>query len=769
MKPVYNTAAGSYGTPAYAGNRVRVLKKTRVYTSAPGTGSAIVWGDQFSTAGAPVQNRLLATGFDLYTTDGATEGAPVVAAANPPLPYTVLASITPPPAGPYDPATTPNTLTQLSPMFYEPAHLRGRAMATFSNSPAPSVNGQSNSQSYLLGDVASTNFNNSIYVQGIRYVYPTSVSIPPAVIPSQGPIPFYPVLQSGNTASIPGARGTATTVAYGIPSSVPVEAHTNPLGVPQQSLRNGTAMPNLYVGDSRPHKVIFREGHLYDARVVYPITPTVLFNGNLFNSTVTYDIVQKLSAAQYPLSAFTAKWQNTNAFAPMFDVPANVVRYGEANPINLFPYLEKLFVSTTFPALAGTPDASFAASDGGDPRSRDDSSSPKTQLPTLANCYSNATTPGVNSVSTFGVNQVSFVTAGADANKIKLTVASNNFASGTTVTIPAPGLVGQNGTIVPAGSYAVIASDADNFFLGTTAAPGTAIVLTAATTAAFPYNGAGFVTLSTPAGTSWGSLYDMRCGEDGYDSAFALRDPNSGGLVTRNTYTIRGSATTDPNDGSIWAFGAYARRRLATFTRGQWGTFAANYKLGFPDTDPYGNTTASYTDIAGLPEAPYIEIARRNGIVPPSSSDNLFRPEQEVKRREMARWIVKSQMDEDAITNYLSNTASIGNGSIGLTSASFADVPASDPDFRYIEVMARRGYTSGCAAGVARRYCPEDITTRKDMAVFIIPPSSTTCSRVFSAVAPRASRMEPARAAVHSSRLVSSPTAVTRATTSVCS
>jgi len=34
--------------------------------------------------------------------------------------------------------------------------------------------------------------------------------------------------------------------------------------------------------------------------------------------------------------------------------------------------------------------------------------------------------------------------------------------------------------------------------------------------------------------------------------------------------------------------------------------------------------------------------------------------------------------------------------------------------------MARRGYTSGCAAGTARRYCPDYISTRKDLAVFMI-------------------------------------------------
>jgi hypothetical protein len=56
----------------------------------------------------------------------------------------------------------------------------------------------------------------------------------------------------------------------------------------------------------------------------------------------------------------------------------------------------------------------------------------------------------------------------------------------------------------------------------------------------------------------------------------------------------------------------------------------------------------------------------------------------------------------------------------GGNTVTFVDVPTTDAGYRYIEVMARRGYTSGCAAGTARRYCPDWISTRKDLAVFMI-------------------------------------------------
>jgi hypothetical protein len=46
----------------------------------------------------------------------------------------------------------------------------------------------------------------------------------------------------------------------------------------------------------------------------------------------------------------------------------------------------------------------------------------------------------------------------------------------------------------------------------------------------------------------------------------------------------------------------------------------------------------------------------------------------------------------------------------------FNDVPASDPNCRFIEEIARRGITGGCGGG---NYCPGDPNTHGQMAVFI--------------------------------------------------
>src|SRR4030095_10953116 len=47
----------------------------------------------------------------------------------------------------------------------------------------------------------------------------------------------------------------------------------------------------------------------------------------------------------------------------------------------------------------------------------------------------------------------------------------------------------------------------------------------------------------------------------------------------------------------------------------------------------------------------------------------------------------------------------------------FADVPADSPFCPYIEEMARRGITTGCAPGL---FCPGDPVSRQQMAVFVV-------------------------------------------------
>ncbi len=63
-----------------------------------------------------------------------------------------------------------------------------------------------------------------------------------------------------------------------------------------------------------------------------------------------------------------------------------------------------------------------------------------------------------------------------------------------------------------------------------------------------------------------------------------------------------------------------------------------------------------------------------------------------------------------AVSNYRATVVPI--------TASFSDVPLGDPSFGFIEFMYQGGYTGGCATGPLR-YCPSDLITRGQMAVFL--------------------------------------------------
>jgi hypothetical protein len=756
----YNPAGGLM--PGYAGNRVRVIKKTRLYT---GSGLRVVAGDnQFTGTNAASTDY-----YDLFTN---AAGAPV--ANVPPVPFTAILN---------DVACTPNTvpanasvaepanLCRMTPVFYEPAHLRGRAQASFSNLAIATLGGGQNSATYLVGAISTgVTPQSHLYVQGIQEVYPN-----PAIIPANtfGPSAFYPVLMTGVLQTPANQLGT--------PSPVNINSgFLNPTVVPQLNYRGsgdtpgaGAAAPNMFVGDSRPHNVIFREGHLYDARVVATSPQQTFFSPSTLSTTTKYEIIQKncsvgtalncpstlttilasttvagsttvvvntanlspgmsmvgpnvpantvvvslgVNAANAttivinqpaivsgttnhtysnvvkgdPLLVYQTNWQNTNAYAPMFDVPANVVTFGVGTPYNALNFLEKLFVATTVPPLGGLPDNAFATAPAGTPTA-------------IAQGFDFvAAAPEPRTRQLFGSQGLAPISMPSSGNCFSYLLSPGASISG-----------GANNPL------------------------------------------------------AYASLFDTRCGTDVTDSNPQLRDPYSGQTASLTAYTIRGGEAIDPNDGSLWNFGAYAQRRDASVTAlAHWGTFAANYKMSFPTTDVYGNATTLFTDIVGAPEQPFIQIAINNGltpsianaagipVAPPNSQPipfagvnatlygtaaganpipagargpgqappaGIFGLDDPITRREMAYWIVKSTMDETAITVFLNNSTALnGVSGAGPSAVSFADVPASDNGWRYVEVMARKGWTSGCAAGVARRYCPDYISTRRDLAAFMI-------------------------------------------------
>jgi len=606
----------SQANPAFWGSRVRLLKKAAIYiglSSTPGCANPLCPGS--------AQNTIV----PVCTTPGC-----------PPNPVPTLTPIQGDFYDLWDASPTPYTIdmvvSQAQPngqtlnlpgLFWEPVHVRGRSLASFNGNAE--LNG---GFTVLLGAVSTTTVNQTqLYMRTITY----SRTTPGTLLPNTG----------GTTATVntPLIVGGIPTMQTGlqtipVPGFVDPNAYTQRAKLVQPAPNNPPAnTPYLYVGDARPHRAIFREGEVYDARVISTAgnrfdNPAVALNG-----TVAYDIIQKLGPASAPLSILYTTWGNGRYYSPMFDTPANVIQYGSISPINLGPYLEKLFVGTTFPPLSPS-----------DPRTFSYGLAPATLL------FCKDQQPGVN-------------TGGPESTSS----------------------------------------------LGTSAYPG---------------------------------LWDMRCGEDAYDTYQAYRHPVTGGFnsvdfnLANNANTgqqivpfgIRGGAATDVNNMGMWLYGAYAKGRLASVPGfGQWGTYVAFYPLTFPIRDPYNNRIAGYTDVPpGNPYYTFVQIAKQTEIDPGARAATTFNPDGSVLRRDMATWVIRAQMDENAITNYLNATGGIY--------CSFADVacPGSSgvvtnttgasTQWRYIETMSRRGYTKGCEAtnDGQHRFCPDRTLTRGEMAVFVV-------------------------------------------------
>jgi hypothetical protein len=613
-----------YNVP-FEGTRLRVHKKAGIYTgvsSIPAAGSGGEGCIFNATKMCPGSTQPLSGGdlqgdfYDLWDVEGATR-------------YTFDRVINQPVPG--------GSNRNVPGPHYEPEHVRGRSLASY--------NGNANLDNAFSAIWGAVN-------QGYTA---TSGSNPPQIYLYHRTIRYTREPQGllvANGQSIP-ATVNLPKIQGGIPDLWAIQRHEvpqfqNPDAVTQRAKlaqptpNNVQDTPYLYVGDNRPHRVISREGHRYIARV--GATPTFVgFAGSSSSSTVIYDIVQKLTAGANGGEVYNTQWGNGDFYAPMFDTPANVVQYGSISPINVAPFLEKLFVGTTYPALAPS-----------DTRLRN---------------YGNVSTTSL----------------------LACTGQEPGVTSGTS-------------------------------------------------------------------GRAYPSLYDMRCGEDAYDRRTDLRHPISAAFnfadfqvreqpvdfAPRNTlvpFGIRGGASTDVNNMGLWLYGAYAKARLSSVAGfGQWGTYVAHYPLTFPIRDPYNNLILSYPDVPpGHVFYPYVQIARQTEIEPGARNDGPtvnFNPNEFVKRGVMAKWTVRAQMDEKAITDYLNSTGGAfcsfadacgitipNNGTV--TDTLGTSCSTSDPNptcWRYVEVMYRRGYTKGCADtnDGQRRFCPGNDLTRGEMAVFIV-------------------------------------------------
>ena len=129
-------------------------------------------------------------------------------------------------------------------------------------------------------------------------------------------------------------------------------AYGNPQGFADPS---GLA-PGAGTGDWRYIETMYRRGYTKGCASNNDGNRTFSPTGPLTRGEMAVFVIRAKMNSVFPTATSGAF---TSAYAPMFDVPANVVQYGSISPINVLPYLEKLFVGSTYPPL-GAVNGSFA-------------------------------------------------------------------------------------------------------------------------------------------------------------------------------------------------------------------------------------------------------------------------------------------------------------------------------------------------------------------------------------------------------------------------
>jgi hypothetical protein len=803
--------SGGAGLPggAYAGTRVTTVPKLVVYN---GTALALSAGP-FSLGGAVPLITLGAVNLSDDTATGTLVGATgAISGAINPIPGVVGPNQNPNLFGGYEALNLgqPGPTSNILPIFWEPDNVRGRALASFDSQvgitsiggfPGTNVQGVITPLDYLVGiqtsgspggvQLGSATPGTNFWVQSIVFSCPAAaIFSAPAGVTFCGTagaggtqVPDFPQLGVLN-APIAGVNQLPRTNAnaigyYGDPQLVGQGAATStpaptvgPVGLAGPTgFYGGT--PRLYVGDNRPHQVVFREGLLYVARVAMPMD---LNQNVLATSTVVYDIIKQAGPACAANGALGLGGPGPFCTAPS----ASLCPTATAPGCSASPYSPN---GVTIP-------------------------NPVTILETQ---WYNGTTPSPCQ-STGGYGGPVSGAGNTPGNPFQPICDANGFGFYAPMFDTPASVIGGLATssqqpISPISLFPWL----EKLFVGMTTG--------------------GPANLAATFGTNNPSLWDFRPGDDAYDSSLTVIDPvngkhksttndpffcnviNNGNannplfVIQPNPYTgtpaarcpvipfgTRGGASTDPNDGSLWLYGAFAKKRFAQINAGPgvWGTSVANYALDFPATDAYNNDNSYFSDVQPGTNGffTWIQIAKNVGIataktgacantwsaattynvgdrvffngtlyasaqssntghqpdtsptfwqvvsqpiIPPGVGNNaggttsgpaqtcfLFGPTDFVTRSEMAKWIVLAQMDEAQVTLYLNATGGspVGNSNLG---SSFAD-DLTDVNIRYIETMYRRGYTKGCpsTADVLRKYCPTDLVTRGQMAVFVI-------------------------------------------------
>ncbi|MGB7058649.1 MAG: S-layer homology domain-containing protein [Geitlerinemataceae cyanobacterium] len=133
------------------------------------------------------------------------------------------------------------------------------------------------------------------------------------------------------------------------------------------------------------------------------------------------------------------------------------------------------------------------------------------------------------------------------------------------------------------------------------------------------------------------------------------------------------------------------------------------------------DTPTSFSDLEDTaePVRAYIQDLAQLGVLTPSTpQSNTFAPNQPLKRREYARWLLSAhnQIYADTPSKQI-RPATTSN------TPSFGDIPATDPDFDIIQGLAEAGIIPSALSGSATtvKFRPDDPISREDTIAWKVP------------------------------------------------
>lgn len=180
---------------------------------------------------------------------------------------------------------------------------------------------------------------------------------------------------------------------------------------------------------------------------------------------------------------------------------------------------------------------------------------------------------------------------------------------------------------------------------------------------------------------TYAGITDVKAGEDVYR-------PSGAGQARYGEYF---GGAVDPVNGGLWVTGEYAKPRLSGVS--QYGTWVSYF--------PWG-TAPRYSDVPSA--SPFFDAVNVLGLwgITGGCGAGIFCPGNQTTRGQMAAFVVRSIYGEQFTPP---------------STPYFTDVPATHPQFAYIQKLRELGITQGCTAV---KFCPDDTVTRVQAAVFVI-------------------------------------------------